>query len=276
MRVATWNLNRRGVLAVEALGELLREQRVDLLLAQELNTGISKDLVERAGLDWILTAFDAGATSEGLGRGRRRAAAAIAGRGRPPAQAGLLGGTSLAERAVWARVPSAAGEIAVMAYHAPPGVSWGSVKVDHAQALHAWILEQSAPVIVGADANTPEVDHPEPDLVRTHWHTGARRLKGRAGDDVVFGGSPTHGLRDAYRMWLAEHPDELERIRRERPQGPLAVTHRTGRRKDSPGHPRRFDAVWVGPEIQVIGVEHYYEAALSAGTDHALVIADLN
>ena len=275
MRVATWNLNRRGVLAVEGLGGLIRKPGVDLLLAQELNIGIGEHLIEHAGLDWIVTAFDAGASSEGLGRGRKHAAAAIAGRGVPPRRIGLLPGATLEERAVWASFDSAAGEISVMSYHAPPGVSWGPVKVAHTHALHDWIGDQTGPVIVGADANTPEVDHPDPELTRTHWHTGARRLKGQLGDDVTFGGSPTHGLRDAYRVWLDARPDEMDRIRRERPQGPLALTHRTGRRKDSPGHARRFDAVWVSRDVEVVGVKHHYDEALKAGTDHALVIADL-
>jgi hypothetical protein len=54
-----------------------------------------------------------------------------------------------------------------------------------------------------------------------------------------------HDLKDALRRWLALHPDEMNQLRASKPSGPLAVTHRTGRRRNSPGTDRRFDSVWV-------------------------------
>jgi hypothetical protein len=39
--------------------------------------------------------------------------------------------------------------------------------------------------------------------------------------------------------------DEMNQLRASKPSGPLAVTHRTGRRRNSPGTDRRFDPVWV-------------------------------
>lgn len=41
------------------------------------------------------------------------------------------------------------------------------------------------------------------------------------------------------------------------------------------GTPRRFDALWVSPELDVKSVAYKYAAAVAAGTDHALVVADL-
>lgn len=273
VRAATWNLNNRGPRAAEQLGALAREHGIDLLLLQELNPAASEVLVQAAGLDWIVTAFDAGAPAAG-GSGRRRAAA-IAGRGPDPRDIGVLPGLELQERAVQATVTTPLGELHCVAYHAPPGVSWGDVKVSHAHALSHWITSTAGSILVGADANTPEVDHPDRDLVRTHWHTGSRRVGDRPGDDVVFGGRPVHGLDDAFRRWLEEHPDEMARVGKLRPTGPLAITHRTGKRRTSPGAPRRFDALWVSPDLQVVTVEHHYDAAMAAGTDHALVLADL-
>ena len=90
----------------------------------------------------------------------------------------------------------------------------------------------------------------------------------------MFGGRPEHRLDDAYRRWLDEHPKELEQIRVERPDGPLAVSHRTGKRRDSPGFPRRFDGLWISPEIEVSSISYHYEAAIAAGSDHALVVGE--
>ena len=62
---------------------------------------------------------------------------------------------------------------------------------------------------------------------------------------------------------------------RAKPSGPLAITHRTGKRKNSPGTDRRFDSVWVSHHWVVQHVEHLYEKGIAAGSDHAPVVVDL-
>jgi hypothetical protein len=273
VRVATWNLNNRGPAVAPKLGALLRRFDVDLLLAQELHQRSKEPLVESAGLSWVRTAFDAGAPVPQGSPGRRRVTA-IAGRGTPPELVGVLGHLALPERMVYGNVATPIGRLMLASYHAPPGVSWGVVKVQHAHSLLAWVNGNTGPLVVGADANTPEVDHPDRVRVRTHWYTGLRRLAGASGDDLMFGGRPRHRLDDAYRRWLEQRPAELERIRTERPDGPLAVSHRTGKRRNSPGFPRRFDALWISPEIEVVSISYPSEAAVAAGSDHALVVAE--
>lgn len=274
LRIATWNLNYRSLDVAPTLGELIRRSGVDLALLQEANPGSLDAVREAAGLDWAVSAFDAGAPLPVARSGRRRVAA-VAGRGERPSCFGLLPGLELPERAVFASVTTPLGPLTVVSYHAPPGVSWGQVKVDHAHALLRWIDDTPRLLVVGADANTPDIDHPDPAQVRTHWHTGMRKLHGLPGDDVTFGGAPQHRLRDAYRRWLDEHPDIKEDIQRERPSGPLAISHRTGKRKTSPGTPRRFDALWVSPDLAVRSAQYDYTGGVAAGSDHALVIADL-
>ena len=85
-----------------------------------------------------------------------------------------------------------------------------------------------------------------------------------------------HDLSDALRRWLALYPDEMDRLRAGKPSGPLVITNRTGRRKDSPGNPRRFDSVWVSRHWIVRHIEHLYEEGLEAGSDHAQVMVDLD
>lgn len=274
VRVATWNLYNRGPVAAQDLGALLKHCDVDLLLAQEFNQSSRDALAESAGFMWVRTAFDAGAPTEHIGSGRRRVTA-IAGRGAPPDRVGVLGQLPLPERLVVGSVDTPIGQLMLASYHAPPGVSWGAIKVRHAHGLLEWVNATPGLLVVGADANTPEVDHPDRDRVRTHWHTGQRRLGGQPGDDVMFGGNPGHRLDDAYRRWLDDHPAELEQIRAERPDGPLAISYRTGKRRASLGSPRRFDALWVSPEVEVVTIEYHYEAAIAAGSDHALVVATL-
>jgi endonuclease/exonuclease/phosphatase family metal-dependent hydrolase len=84
---------------------------------------------------------------------------------------------------------------------------------------------------------------------------------------------PPHPLRDALRLYLKAHPDDLARIARERPNGPLAMSYDRGRRGRSV--PCRYDFVMVSPDMGVETVRYRYEEALRAGSDHALVTADL-
>ena len=257
-----------------ALGELLRREGVDVVLLQEANVSSLEVLRDAAGLDWAVTAYDAGAPYPG-GRSGRGRVTAVAGRGDEPTLARILPDLPLPERMVFARISTPLGPITMASYHAPPGVSHGFVKVQHAHALRDWVDTTGGPIVVGADANTPLVDHPEPGRVRTHWHTGSLKLRGRDGDDVVFGGAPEHRLRDAYRLYLQDHPQTWEEINRQRPDGPLAVSHRTGKRTTFPGTPRRFDTLWVSPRFGVRAMSYDYDGAVAAGSDHALVVAEL-
>jgi endonuclease/exonuclease/phosphatase family metal-dependent hydrolase len=68
----------------------------------------------------------------------------------------------------------------------------------------------------------------------------------------------------------------MDRLLANKPSGPLAITHRTGRRKNSPGTGRRFDSVWVSPHWVVRHVEHLYEKGIAADSDHAPVVVDLD
>lgn len=119
------------------------------------------------------------------------------------------------------------------------------------------------------------IDHPDPGEVRTHWQTGSRLLRGRTGDDVMFGGHPHHHLQDAYRRWLTDDPARLHAVALLHPSGPLAVSHHTGKRQDDPGVPRRYDSLWISPEIAVDTITYDYAQAIAAGTDHALLTAEL-
>jgi endonuclease/exonuclease/phosphatase family metal-dependent hydrolase len=108
---------------------------------------------------------------------------------------------------------------------------------------------------------------------RTHWHTGRRILSGAPADDLLVGPAKLHPLQDALRRWLDEHPEELDRLRAERPGGPLALSYRTGRRKLHPGTDRWFDSIWVSPQFEVDAVAYPYAECIAAGSDHAAVVA---
>ena len=273
VRVVSWNVHFRGPEAAKRQGDLLRELAPDLMLLQELNPGSSAILADAAGADWMVRAIDLRAAEPDDTPVRRRGVA-IAGRGLLFCRSWLLDKIRLPERILLIETQTEGTPFVAVSYHAPPGVNWGIVKPQQAVAFASWLSRQNGPLLLGADANTPLIDTPDFANTRTHWHTGRKRLRGELGDDLLFGPDKKHDLEDALRRWLAFHPDEMARLRA-KPSGPLAITHRTGKRKNSPGTDRRFDSVWVSHHWVVQHVEHLYEKGIAAGSDHAPVVVDL-
>jgi hypothetical protein len=252
---------------------LLRELRPDLILLQEVNPGSAEVLRQAAGADWLICAANLRARAP-EDRPVRSRGVAIAGHGQAPSRAWLPADVLLPERILAAETTLDGVGLTVVSYHAPPGVTWGIDKPRQAVALARWLGAEHRPVLLGADANTPRIDAADFAATRTHWHTGDRRLHGEPGDDLLFGPAKIHSLQDALRRWLADHPEQAATLAG-RPHGPLAITHRTGRRKGSPGTGRRFDSIWIPCHWTVQHIEHLYAAGIAAGSDHAVVVADL-
>jgi hypothetical protein len=81
---------------------------------------------------------------------------------------------------------------------------------------------------------------------------------------LLFGYKPVHGLVDAYRKALDR--DALASCPE---NGPLAVSHVTN------GTPRRYDFIYVPVSWNVIEVSYDMDRAKSAGSDHAVVTAQV-
>ncbi|MGI5324863.1 hypothetical protein [Actinomadura nitritigenes] len=274
MRVVSWNLAYRGVAATKNQGALLRDLTADVILLQEVNPNSTEALQRAAGADWLIRAVDLRLAMPD-DRPARRRGVALAGQG-PPPQASWLLECPLPERALFAEVTNGDVVFTAGAYHAPPGVNWGLVKPRQANTCASWLATQAGPILFGADANTPLVDAIDFADTRTHWHTGDRHLQGEPGDDRLWGPAKVHVLDDALRRWLNERPETTAALRQAVPHGPLAITHRTGRRKKYAGTGRRFDSVWISHHWKVRKIQHLYDEGLAAGSDHAPVVVDLD
>jgi endonuclease/exonuclease/phosphatase family metal-dependent hydrolase len=76
--------------------------------------------------------------------------------------------------------------------------------------------------------------------------------------------------------WIgaADDPVDLKRRVRYYPNGPLADSYHRGRKGK---YLRcRYDSIRVSPGIRVTDVRYLYEDAVRAGSDHALVVADID
>jgi len=128
-------------------------------------------------------------------------------------------------------------------------------------ALADWLSSAPCPVVLGMDTNGPRVDHPN--IKQNRWWTEEEAL-------VLGAGAQTE---DVLRLWYADHPAELKRRVRYYPNGPLADSYHRGRRGK---YLRcRYDSIRVSPGISVTDIRYLYEEAVRAGSDHALVVADI-
>lgn len=172
------------------------------------------------------------------------------------------------------------------------GSVWGpKPKRQNFRAVARWMAGQGGRTIAGLDCNSPLVDHPELDHNVYHWNSVAG-LPFDQEEHLLHDPEPSrfrvpspyrHNLRDAFRVYLERDANARRRAaatyrRTEREglgRGCLAVSHEKIR-SGSPPWRRRFDFVFITPDIDPITVRYYPIArAREVGASHAPVVADL-
>ena len=183
---------------------------------------------------------------------------AVPGPGRPR----HLDGLPLPERGLRMTVAIPGGELEAASIQSLEPAEYGRARDHEARSIISWLRRRSEPTVFGVEAGCPGVDHP--DLGRSTW----------SGDpeERLYGERRDHDLHDAYRRYLRRHHEMWDLIRRERPTGPLAVTTNAGDERKTRA---RHDRVYVSPGWRVDSIEHCYADAVKAGSEHALVTADL-
>jgi endonuclease/exonuclease/phosphatase family metal-dependent hydrolase len=255
--VIDWNLD--GSTGLEAKLDLLRGLHWDVLLLQEVTESSWQRLraLGAAGA-W------SGEHLPALARPPRYRSAIVVADGWSLIDTGPVPDVPSPERTATAVVARGGFRGEVASFALPPGVSWGDAgKGRQADRLACWLRERDAPTIVGLDANTPRWDLPR--LSECEWWNPQ--------EELLLGAERIHDLRDAYRDLLRQDPERREAILRERPDGPLAVSYLRG---DGRAQVEcRYDHVLVSPAFEVHDVRYLFDEAVDAGSDHALVVAEL-
>lgn len=162
------------------------------------------------------------------------------------------------------RVSSGRHHMTLLSLHIPNAQSWGyESKREMIRAIASRFRHSRTTTIVGIDANSPWMDHPDQEQ---NQYTKEGTPKDRC--ERLLHGSGAHRLRDVYRIYLEDHPVERDGIRRKRRAGPLAISHRRG------GVPCRYDFILASPDVEPIDVR-YHENAMPTYSDHALVVAEV-
>lgn len=283
LRVVSWNLDSRATGRLDAKVELLRETRPDLALLQEVSRPVYRALLphpvvhERRHEQPRL--FSWGALSTDLTRPRgseQRVGCAVLGARQivllsaallsgsvfdveEPQRSGLLRRTMAAQVAVPGGTTLTACSFQARPVRSDPGAH---VRPAFHAGIVRWLAATAGPVVLGIDAQAPEVDHPDP-------RRSVFRSPAGSGEHRLLGPEPGHGLVDVLRRHLGRRPEELARITAQRPGGPLAVS------RCLPAGPARHDHIWATPALDVLDVRYLHDEALATGSDHALVLADL-
>jgi len=274
LRVATWNVGSTNW--VERSGGL-PASNLDLLCAQEVTEARFDEFLSRSEFDWGVLSLHHDLQLAGQSA-TERLGVAIFGRSEVRLRSSrVLHHLPRPEKFLVAsvEVEGWSRPLTVASYHAAPGPSKATSTL--AVAHHFELL--FGPAILGLDANSPEVDHPDHVHSVFYW----RQVPYALCEPALIGppGDRRHRMEDALRRWLANNQRELAEIRRRNPDGPLAVTYDSAKQEER-FNPKRYDSIWVTPEFGVRHVEHLWDANAGpeggspvGGGDHAMVVADL-
>lgn len=259
IRFATWNLNNRKRTDKHAL--FLRKINPDVIAFQETSRNFHQQLLSEKLFRWGHIS-----TAPPLNTRRSPRALHCSIAGNLPAQ--ILDTYSLMElpfpeRSLCVKAAIDNHEIQFCSFHVPPGASWKQLKPQSMCTIDQYLRTQTTTTLVGIDANSPKLDH----LLwenNTWWWPE---------EPLLLGHNRQHPLNDALRLYLDQFPHELQRIKAGYPNGPLATTYIRGNGKLKT--PCRYDHIYISPHIRVTAIDHVYEEAVAAESDHALVIAEL-
>ncbi|SFI18751.1 endonuclease/exonuclease/phosphatase family protein [Nitrosomonas sp. Nm34] len=261
IRFASWNVNNRILCSNHF--DFLYEVNPDILALQEVNPKFSEHLTKTNLFSYSTCSLHLRPPGSSEGRARQLGCALFSKAPFKISTPFLLNSLPFPERALIARISTTKGAITACSFHTPPGASWKELKPKSHKLFAEWLVSQPTRLILGIDANAPKTDHP--DIKQNDWWWKEEPL--------LLGDRPIHSLKDAFRLYLEANPVKLQRIRMERPKGPLAISYIRGnkwRRTMS-----RYDFIYVTPDISISSVEYLYEASVKAGSDHALVIAEI-
>lgn len=178
------------------------------------------------------------------------------------------------ERTLYGEVISKDVSFILLCCHSLTGVDYKKAKAAQFASIADFLYSHKEEVMICClDANEPEIDHYDLSLSKFFQKNGD---KGKCAS-LILGANSIHKLEDAYRIWLRENESEFNRIKEiqeNNPENlrkiPLATSHIV-----NGGGKKRYDYIMIPSHWKVKHIEYRYEEAIDAGSDHAIVIADL-
>lgn len=260
MRVGTWNLNSRRA------GRGDRTTMVDLVHSADLDVLLLQEIYRHEVADFARVFEDACSSLDVVrsdGNVSGKVGCAIFTRrsvrlnpestdllyGLPQPERGLHTTATLERRPLW-----------LLSWHAPNAAQHGRARKEAAyREVIAALARQRGCGVAGMDTNMP---HDWPDLEAAEQEHSKPQWRFQWD---LLGSSPQHALRDVYRDLRERHGT----LSQSPPTGPLAQSVVVG------GNAERFDRIYATTDLNPVTVDHLFDEAVQAGSDHALVVAEL-
>lgn len=279
MRVVTWNVNCWNPGWRERKRRLLELEPWDVALLQEVGPETFETFVEMDDVTGVSAIDLVGGPWRNRSHGTAvlvRGSFRITDHGLMPLlEADPASDPWRCARAMWATVETPSGPVLAASIHTLNAAGRGedrerkvAEKMAHYRSIAAWVGSDRHRLVVGLDANEWR-DWSEPVVVEADDPFADQASFLAIGAD--------HGLRDVLVDHLVRNQPELlarrQALGAEGGDGALAVTYQ--RSKGYPPRVNRMDRILVSPDLVPDDVRTLYEDALTVGSDHAMVIADL-
>ena len=262
MRFATWNLKYPddGKESFQRL-DFLNSLEWDVLALQEVSSAAWQVFSENGLTEGGFCSL------EGFGVDSKKAygVALLVQNGFSLRDPELLPGNPQIRRALAAKLYGLENPVNVLSWHAPNAASSGAeFKMKGYKAIIGWINSKKGSIVIGFDGNHWNISS-ELDLLNVEYEEQSSFFL----ENWFFGDEPPHRLRDALIDYYRNNPTIYADAVKERPQGPLAVSYIRGKTED------RFDYIFISDDFEVSNCRYDYKGAMAAGSDHALVYAEL-
>jgi len=165
----------------------------------------------------------------------------------------VLRRTPFPDRTTYLEIEVDETQFSLFGLHSLTGVDYKKTKSVQFYSL-AEAVNVHNPDIVMIDANEPKIDHPEIEKIEYFNN----RDKGN-GAKTFFQELYKHELIDSFRSISRSQSI------------PLTVSHKVNKKFD-----RRYDFIFINQQkFRITNVEYLYEDSINAGSDHAMVICDV-
>ncbi len=186
------------------------------------------------------------------------------------ADSSLINRAPFPERAIAAKIVACQDQFEIICFHSLTGVHYKKAKSAHFAALADYLnLKQEEPLILCCDLNEPKLDYLDLDKVEFFDQNGDKGKYAR----FILKPENAHELRDVYRTHLIQTKPELSKP----PTEPdilipdrFAASHIL-----KGGINKRYDYIIASMHWRVNDVRYLYDEAILHGSDHALLLADL-
>lgn len=253
MRIIDWNISYAGNVKskIEYMKTLLNESYCIIL--QEVTESSYIELKKSFCDCTLLYSLNYRKPSKFDSKARKLGVAIILSNDITVVHSGVVERNVLPERTLFATIKTLCGrEIRLLGIHSITGCDYKKTKSLQYDCLAEFVSEYK-PDIIGIDANEPKVDSCD--------ISGMEFFNNGKGAETFFNEVKNIGLRDGFvRFYKIDKSANI----------PLTVSHKVHNKTAV-----RYDFIFANESIRLKAFSYNYGSAIAAGSDHALLICDM-